>query len=217
MRQLPDAKVWHRALQPGMKQVGLFKKYKLKPQAQQTFLLELKENEATLLANMKDTTRRNIRMAENEIEVRSSAEYLKELYKFQRNTLTKKGQSLPYSFKYIQKIMAACEANNAATLWVAKSNEKIQALVWQVWDDNCSYYFMGGQNHESNSYKAMTLLLWHTIKEAKKRGHKTFDLEGSMEEGVERFFRNFGGDRALYIVLHKNDSLLWKVKKMILK
>ena len=63
----------------------------------------------------------------------------------------------------------------------------------------------------------MSLLLWHAIKEAKKRGNKTFDLEGSMDEGVERFFRNFGAGRALYIVLHKNDSLLWKLKKMILK
>src|ERR1700761_3039434 len=62
MKQLPDAKVWHLALQPGMKQVGLFKKYKLKPQAHQTFLLELSDSEETLLANMKDTTRRNIRM-----------------------------------------------------------------------------------------------------------------------------------------------------------
>ena len=48
MKQLPDAKVWHLALQPGMKQVGLFKKYKLKPQAHQTFLLELSDSEETL-------------------------------------------------------------------------------------------------------------------------------------------------------------------------
>jgi hypothetical protein len=217
MKQLPDAQVWHLALQPGMKQVGLFKKYNLKPQVQQTFLLELNETEETLLANMKDTARRNIRMAEKEIEVVSSPEYLKDLYKFQRNTLVKKGHPLPYSFKYIQKIMDASVANNAAALWVAKSAGKIQAIVWQVWDNHCSYYFMGGQNHEANSYKVMTLLLWHTIKEAKKRGHTTFDHEGSMDEGVERFFRNFGGDRALYIVLHKNDSILWRVKKMILK
>jgi len=38
-----------------------------------------------------------------------------------------------------------------------------------------------------------------------------------MDEGVERFFRNFGGERALYIVLRKNDSLLWKLKKRIFR
>ncbi len=48
-------------------------------------------------------------------------------------------------------------------------------------------------------------------------GLRTFDFEGSMDEGVERFFRTFGGERALYMVLHKNDSLLWKVKQMVFK
>jgi len=217
IKQLPKTKVWHLAIQPGMKQVGLFKQHKLRPQAQQTFLLELKDSEETLLANMKDTTRRNIRMAEKEVTITNSASYLKDMYKFQKATLSKKGVSVPYSLKDLERIMKACEKNNAATLWIAKSDKKIQAMVWQVWDDNCSYYFMGGQNPETNSYKAMSLLLWHTIKEAKKRGHTTFDLEGSMDEGVERFFRNFGGERALYIVLHKNDSILWKIKKMIFK
>jgi hypothetical protein len=217
LKQLPDANVWHLALQPGMKQVGLFKNNELKPHAQQTFLLELNEDEETLFANMKETARRNIRMAEKEITVSNSPEDLKELYKFQKEILTKKGTPQAYSFSYIQKIMEACIANNAAALWVAKKEGETQAIVWQVWDDKCSYYFMGGQNQESNSYKAMSLLLWHAIKEAKKRGHTTFDLEGSMDEGVERFFRNFGGERALYIVLHKNDSLLWKIKQMVFR
>ncbi len=217
VKKMPDAKVWHLAIQPGMKQVGIFKNNGLKPSVQQTFLLELKEDEDTLFANMKDTMRRNIRMAEKEVTISNSPEHLKDLFKFQKHTLTKKGRDVPYTLKYMQKIMDACIAHNSAALWVAKGNGKIQAVVWQVWDEKCSYYFMGGQNHETNSYRAMSALLWHTMKEAKKRGHTTFDLEGSMDEGVERFFRNFGGDRALYIVLRKNESMLWKMKTAIFK
>jgi len=93
----------------------------------------------------------------------------------------------------------------------------VQAIVWQVWDEQCSYYFMGGQNPDTNSYRAMSLLLWHTMKEAKARGCAVFDLEGSMDEGVERFFRNFGGERALYIILTKNKSIRWQLKQAILK
>jgi lipid II:glycine glycyltransferase (peptidoglycan interpeptide bridge formation enzyme) len=63
----------------------------------------------------------------------------------------------------------------------------------------------------------MSLLLWHSMREAKRRGNTQYDLEGSMDEGVERFFRNFGGDRALYIVLLKNRSLLWQLKKLVFK
>lgn len=217
MKKLPRVQVWHLAIQPGIKQVGLFKQHKLRAQVQQTFLLELNDDEETLLSNMKDTTRRNVRLAEKEVEISQSPDYLKDLYKFQKYTLSKKGKKMPYTLSDIKRIMDGCIANDACSLWVAKSGKKIQAIVWQVWDNKRSYYFMGGQNPETNSYKAMSLLLWHTIKEAKKRGHTIFDLEGSMDEGVERFYRNFGGERALYVILHKNDSIVWRLKQMILR
>jgi lipid II:glycine glycyltransferase (peptidoglycan interpeptide bridge formation enzyme) len=143
---------------------------------------------------------------------------LKELYTFQKNTLGRKGKNLPYTLKYLQRIMDACMAHNATALWIAKDNKNtIQAIVWEVWDEYCSYYFMGGQNPDTNSYRAMSLLLWNMIRAAKARGNKVFDLEGSMDEGVERFFRNFGGDRALYMVLTKNKSIRWQLKQAIFK
>lgn len=216
MKQLPQSKVWHLAITPGMKQAGLFKKYKLRAEVQQTFLLGLNENEEALFSNIKESARRNIKIAEKEITITNDKGCMTQLYAFQQNTLSQKGKQLAYSLNDLNKIMAACLAHNACALWVAKKGETIEAIVWQVWDDTRSYYLMGGQNPEAGGYKAMSLLLWHAIKESKKRGHKTFDLEGSMDEGVERFFRNFGGERALYIILHKNDSLLWKLKKKIL-
>ncbi len=217
LKQIPDAKVWHLAMQPEMKQVGLFKHAGLKTNAQQTFLLDLNADEQTLLANMKENNRRNIRSAEKEIEIVNDPSQLKQLYKFQKDTLDSKGVMQAYSFAQLQKVMEACLAHKHSALWVARTNNDVQAIVWHAWDSKCSYYLMGGQNHDGNSYKAMTALLWHTIKEAKRSGNKLFDFEGSMDEGVERFFRNFGGKRALYLVLQKNDSLLWKIKKMIRK
>jgi lipid II:glycine glycyltransferase (peptidoglycan interpeptide bridge formation enzyme) len=74
---------------------------------------------------------------------------------------------------------------------------------------------MGAQKPGNDNYKAMPALLWHCIKEAKARCNTYFDLEGSMDPGVERFFRGFGGNRELYLVLQKNDSLLWKLKQML--
>ena len=214
---MPNTDVWHLAIQPAIRQVGIFKNNVLRPQVQQTFLIDLNVDEEVLLANMKETTRRNIRTAEKEISITNAPEHLKELFKFQKQTLLNKGKQPAYTLKYLQNIMDACLANKSAALWVAKIDGNIQAVVWQVWDDKCSYYLMGGQNHEANSYRAMSALLWHAIKEAKKRGNATFDLEGSMDEGVERFFRSFGGNRALYLVLLRNDSIIWKLKKMVFR
>ncbi len=216
MKQLPTFKVWHLAVEPGIKQVGLFKKYGLRPQVQQTFTLALNKDESVLLSDMKDTMRRNLKQTAGEITITESTAALPELFAFHKQTLSKKGNEIPYTLADLERIMQACTANNAARLWVAKNGKTTEAIIWQVFDDHCSYYFMGGQNPEASGYKSMSLLLWHAMKEAKKMGHHTFDLEGSMDEGVERFFRNFGGQRNLYIVLYKNDSLLWKMKKMML-
>jgi lipid II:glycine glycyltransferase (peptidoglycan interpeptide bridge formation enzyme) len=217
IKQLPEAKVWHLAIQPGIKQAGIFKHSQLQTTVQQTFLLDLEATEEVLLSNIKDTARRNIRQAEKEIRIINDPAHLKDLYNFQKNTLENKGTFLAYSLAEMQRLMDACIANKSAALWVAKAGDVIQAIVWHVWDKNCSYYLMGGQNHETNGYKAMTALLWHVIKDAKQKGHTTFDFEGSMDEGVERFFRNFGARRDLYLVLQRNDSMLWKLKKIVRK
>ncbi len=217
IKQLPKSPVWHLAVPPGQKQAGIFKNTGLNSIVQQTFLIELRESEETLFSNLKDTMRRNIRMAEDEVILTNSPEHLKDLYHYQKATLSKKGKSLASSFKEMQRIMKACLEHNAGALWVAKgkNDNKIYAIVWQVWDKKSSYYFMGGQNPESSNYRPMSLVLWHTITEARAMGIEKFDLEGSMDEGVERFFRNFGGDRMLYIILQKNKSLLWKMKQMV--
>ena len=216
MKLLPDAKVWHLAMPPGMKQAGLFKQYKLRTEVQQTFLVMLNGSDQELFAGIKESARRNIKQAEKEITITEDKACLDQLYAYQQHTLSGKGKQLAYSKEDIKKILDACYAQNACALWVARSSTTIEAILWQVWDETRSYYLMGGQNPEANGYKAMSLLMWHSMRESKKRGHIAFDLEGSMDPGVERFFRNFGGGRELYMVLLKNDSLLWKIKKSVM-
>ena len=215
MKQLPEAPVWFLALQPGLKQAGIFKHAGFTPHVQQTFRVSLLPEEHQLLSNMKDTLRRNIRQAEKELTITNSPEHRTELYNYYQKTLSRKNKASGYRPETINAAIDACIANDAGALWVARENNTILAIVWQVWDKNCSYYLMGAQNPEANGYKAMSLLLWHCMKEAKKRGMALFDLEGSMDEGVERFFRGFGGQRELFMVLTRNDSRLWRWKQRI--
>src|ERR1043165_6557898 len=104
IKQLPNAPVWHLNIQPGIKQAGIFRQQGLESQVQQTFLLELNEDEQTLLTNMKEAVRRNIRTAEAEVTITNSPEHLKDLFHFQQNTLSRKGKSLHYSLKDLQRI-----------------------------------------------------------------------------------------------------------------
>jgi lipid II:glycine glycyltransferase (peptidoglycan interpeptide bridge formation enzyme) len=214
-KQLPASEVWNLAIMPGLKQAGLFKNAGLEISVRQTFLIDITSDEPTLLGNMKESLRRNIKAAETEFAIVNDTNSIELLYEYQKHTLSNKDVVQAHSLGDMQKLMQACIAKNSAALWVAKKGEAIQALIWNVWDHERSYYFMGAQKPGNDNYKVMPALLWHCIKEAKKRGNIIFDLEGSMDAGVERFFRGFGGNRELYLVLKKNDSWLWKLKEVI--
>ena len=217
MDLMPEAKVWAIGVQPGLKQAGLFKQHGLDVQVKQTFLIDLQQGEAPLLSNFKESIRRNIKAAEKEIIISDEWVCLPELYNFQKATLLRKRAIQPYTLQHMHQLMEAARKHHAAALWVARKGNTIQAILWNVWDGNTSYYFMGAQNPAADNYKAMSALLWHAMKEAIKRGNSVFDMEGSMDPGVERFFRGFGGKRELYLLLNKNDSLAWRVVRALRK
>jgi hypothetical protein len=211
LTQLPHVPVWHLALTPGLKQAGLFKNYGLNVEVKQTFLIGLGGEEQEVFGRLKESIRRNIKIAAKEITIVNDAAYLPQLYAYQKSTLSRKQAAQPYTLQHTQRIMDACIANHAGALWVARKGSEVCAIVWNVWDAQNSYYFMGAQNPASSNYTAMSALLWHCMVQARERGNQLFDLEGSMDAGVEKFFRGFGGERELYMVLRRNSSLLWRM------
>jgi lipid II:glycine glycyltransferase (peptidoglycan interpeptide bridge formation enzyme) len=212
--QLPDPEVWLLAMPPGLRQAGLFRFFDLQTEVRQTFLIDLTLDEAELYANLKEPLRRNIRGAEKEIVITHDPGCLRLLHDYQKVTLEDKGRTQHHSFADLERLFAACMEHDSGALWVARSPEaEVLAIILQVWDREKSYYLMGARNPASGNYRALSALLWHAILHAKQRGHKIFDLEGSMDPGVERFFRNFGGKRELYLVLRKTHSLLWRLLK----
>lgn len=212
---LPTADVWRLSLWPEFQQAGVLKRGGINLGVQQTFLLDLSMPEQDIFQNFKESLRRNIKASESKFSIAAEPEALGDLFRFQESTLNQKGVTQSYNLQHLQKLLEACISNGSGSLWVARADEKIQAIVWNVWDKHRSYYFMGGMNPDGDNYRAMSMLLWHSIREAKNRGNKYFDFEGSMEGGVERFFRNFGGKRALYLVLKRDENWLWKTLKTL--
>jgi hypothetical protein len=208
---LPDADVWHLSVYPGLKQAGIFRRTGLKIEAQQTFLCDLGEDENTIFYHFKQSLRRNIRSAELEISITNEPDLIPTLYAFQKVRLGEKRVAQPYTDYEMKVLMDACIAHKSGALWVARKGQDILAIIWNVWDTERSYYFMGAKNPGIESSDAMSALLWHCIKEAKARANKTFDFEGSMDGGVERFFRSFGARRELYLILRRDGHWLWKL------
>ncbi|MEO0472650.1 MAG: GNAT family N-acetyltransferase [Bacteroidota bacterium] len=65
-------------------------------------------------------------------------------------------------------------------------------------------YLMGAMHPESQAYSPMSFLMWEEMKRAKDGACLSWDFEGSMIEGVERFFRGFGAKPQAYLQLRKN-------------
>lgn len=215
LETIPDVKVWHVSTLPGLKQVGLFTDYEFDIQVRQTFIMPLQGEVEDVFSNLHEDYRRNVRKAEKELIITNEPEMLHQLWGYQKATLDRKQVRTIFTQQQMQHIFDACINHESAALWVARRGDDIQAIVWHVWDDNCGYYLMGSNNPNSKDNRAMTALLWHSIKHSKTIGKEGFDFEGSMDPGVEKFFRNFGGKRELYLVLRKNESLLWKLKERL--
>jgi hypothetical protein len=57
---------------------------------------------------------------------------------------------------------------------------------------------LGAVREEAKQSNLSPLLLWEGIQLASNYKCHTFDFEGSMIPGVERFFRSFGGEPVVY-------------------
>lgn len=215
LEQLPDAQVWSTALTPELKQVGLFTGKEFDVSVKQTFIMPLTDTIENIFSRLNEDHRRKVRKAEKELTISEEPELLEELWHYQQATLQRKDVAMHFSLAKLKELYTACKEHDNTALWVARKEGAIQAIIWHIWDGTRAYYLVGGKNPNAPDYKAMTALLWHAIAHSKKLGLQTFDFEGSMDSGVERFFRNFGADRSLYLVLKKNRSAIWKLKELV--
>lgn len=215
LEDMPEVKVWHLSAFPGLKQVGLFTDNDFDVQVRQTFIMPLHEAVDDIFSRLNEDYRRNVRKADKELTISNEPEMLHQLWAYQKATLDKKDVRMHFTQLQLQTIFDACTEHNCTALWVARKNNEIQAIVWHVWDEVNAYYLAGSKNPVARDNRAMTALLWHAIAHSKTMGKQGFDFEGSMDPGVEKFFRNFGGKRQLYLVLRKNDSMLWKLKERL--
>lgn len=215
LEALPEVKVWHVSAFPGLKQVGLFAAYDFDVQVRQTFIMPLQDPIEDIFSRLHEDYRRNVRKADKELTITNEPEMLFQLWGYQKATLDRKQVRTLFTQQQMQTIFDACIQHDSAALWVARKEGEIQAMMWHVWDDTKGYYLMGSNNPDSKDSRAMTALLWHAIEHSKTIGKAGFDFEGSMDPGVEKFFRSFGGKRQLYLVLRKNESLLWKLKERL--
>jgi hypothetical protein len=114
----------------------------------------------------------------------------------------------PFSKDLIRKIYGACKDHNAGKLLYAIDRDgNAHAGTFFVYDKNVCYTLFGGTDPKLRSSGARSLLMWEEIKFASTVS-KYFDFEGSMIEGIEDFFRQFGGAPIVYYQIRKQNIAL---------
>lgn len=170
-----------------------------------TRVIDLKQSEGDILAQMKQKGRYNIRLAKKKgVSVKEETD-VAPFYHMLRETTKRDGFS-PHKKKFYQEMITILGKRDMAALYTATyKNTVIAGLIATFHDKKATYYY-GASSNTHRNVMAPYLLQWHAMKEAKKRGCTTYDLLGIAPpdtpnhplNGVSSFKKKFGGEVVHY-------------------
>jgi hypothetical protein len=171
-----------------------------------TYVLENISDRDSILNNMAPNIRRNISRAKEKYRIGIVRDIpVDELVRmitlsFDRRHL--KAMHIPV----LRKIVAAAKDRNQGDIWGGYDEDgNLHAAAFVVWQESSAWYIAGGGSPDFRHSGAHALVLSRAIEDVSEYTG-TFDFEGSMLNGVERFFREFGGRQMPYMNIHKGKT-----------
>lgn len=146
----------------------------------------------TLYANFNKTAKKNIRYAKNKtvLTQHPTAEMMLSLLD---KTFEAQGRKWPHDRELTRRLIEQSIKNGYGKLIVAQDREgNLHSGAFLLYDEKVCYYLLGGSDSIFRSSGAQSLILWEAIRFASTVS-ESFDFEGSNVEGIENFFRQFGG------------------------
>jgi len=184
-----------------------------------TYILEDIADKERLWNNMAANIRRNITKARDKYGISVSKKVaVEEFLDVWQQTFQRQNLPLPASRHTLKRLIETSRQKGVGDIWGGyDAGGKLHAVVFVVWQKSSAYYIAGGGKPALRHSGAHSLILWESILYTSQFTNK-FDFEGSMLQGVERFFREFGAKQVPYFTISKgNFSLLDKIKLKIKK
>lgn len=186
-------------------------------------ILDITKSEEELMAQMRKTTRYEIRKAQNlgiKIEKSKDEKAIKAFYDLQIET-AKRQKFVPFSYKFFQEQFKVFFDEDRALLYTASLNGQVLAQAFIIFYGTEADYHYGASTDEGRKYPGAYLLQWEAIKEAKRRGLTRYNFWGVAPEGerdhrfygVSVFKRGFGGKDVAY--LHAQDLVIDRFRYLI--
>ena len=171
-----------------------------------SYQIEDLTNLEELYTSFNKTAKKNIKSAKNKVNI-SNVVNLEHLLSCLDKTFAVQNRRNPMNKSLIKRIVETCQTNERGYYSEAVDSEgNIHSCAYFVYDKEICYYLLGATDSKYRTSGAQSLVIWDGIQFAAKHS-KIFDFEGSMVEGIENFFRQFGGKCVPYYVIRKSSFL----------
>jgi len=168
-----------------------------------TILLDITPGEETLLANMKEKWRYNIRLARRkgvQVRLAETVEDVHNWYRLLQSTSIRDHFGI-HALEYYLRAWQIFTQRNQARLFLADYNGQLLAGIFVGLMSKQAIYLYGASSNEQRQLMPNYLLQWEAIRWAKQAGAATYDFWGIPETddqdeamaGVYRFKSGWGG------------------------
>jgi hypothetical protein len=168
-----------------------------------TYVIDDLSDLNSVYANFSHAKRKNIKKAEKSVTIHFDLA-AKDFYEHHKMTLKKQNEKISYDYNLFEKIYSSCYKFNAGkTIYAIDHQGNIHSALFVIWDSGSAYNLISTIDPDFKNSGSASLL----VKEITSYvAHKTkkFDFEGSMIEGVERSFRQFGAKQVPYFLIYKD-------------
>lgn len=171
-----------------------------------SYRLSCLDDTEKLYSDFHKTAKKNIKYARNKTRIIFEEDPSNVIALFEK-TFANQKRSIPVSTVLLEKmIRESIDRGNGRILTAIDPMGNIHSSAFLLFDDKVCYYLIGGSDPEFRSSGAQSLVLWESIKFAATVS-KIFDFEGSNIEGIEKFFRQFGGERVINYAVVKQSFI----------
>ena len=198
----------HIRFQPGFLDLQPFMWAGFKTAVKYTYILNVTDLDR-VFRDMDTRRRSEIRKAIKTGSTVSRDASLEDFIELNQMTFERQGEKLSLSVEDLRRLHQVLQKERASQIFIAKDTTgKPCGGTYIVWDNKRAYYLLGGFDPESGSSGAVALALWEAIQyTARELQLSEFDFEGSDIPGVERSFREYGGQLTPYYTVYRAKSI----------
>lgn len=172
-------------------------------------------------ARFDKSTRQTIRSAGRKLFISRESD-VQLLWKLLDITFKHQKRSIPLDQTMVKRIVEeSCKRDQGLMLSAMDERGNCHSMSFFIYDERICYNLLSGSDPAYRSSGAQSLVIWEGIQFAAKNSN-VFDFEGSMVEGIENFFRRFGGEMVTnYRITRQSlgrdcmDMLKPRVKRML--